>query len=56
MKTITKKQFLKYEGVRISGVTNMFHITNIQEITELSKEIILIIMKNYTELAKKYLK
>lgn len=39
---ITKGQFNQYENVRVSGVTN------------LNQEQCLYIMKNYSELAKKY--
>ena len=52
--TITENQFNSYEGVRVSGVTNMFNIRVIMEITDLNKEQIMEIMKNYKELSKKY--
>lgn len=52
---ITKEQFLAYENVRQSGVTNMFAVKVVQELSGLDKDQILYIMKNYSELASKYL-
>lgn len=54
--TITKEQFLAYENVRQSGVTNMFNVKVVNEMSGLDKETIFEIMKKYGELAKKYLK
>jgi len=54
--TITKKQFLAYERVRQSGVTNMWHATNVAELSGLTREQVLEIMKTYVNLSKKYLK
>ena len=51
---ITKEQFLDYEAVRLSGVTDMGVITIIEELTGLSRELILEIMKRYDMLKKKY--
>jgi hypothetical protein len=53
---ITREQFLDYEAVRLSGVTNMSVITIIEELTELSREQIFEIRKRYDELKKKYVK
>jgi len=53
---ITREQFLDYETVRLSGVTNMSIITIIEELTELSREQIFEIRKRYDELKKKYVK
>jgi len=53
---ITREQFLDYEAVRLSGVTNMSIITIIEELTELSREQIFEIRKRYDELKKKYVK
>ncbi len=53
---ITKKMFLKYEGVRRSGVTNMWNIRLVEEISGLTREECLKIMKNYEGLKNKYLK
>ena len=46
--------YIKYEDVRKSGVTNMFDITTVKSITGLSKEQIIYIMKNFSELEEKY--
>jgi len=52
---VTKEQFLDYEAVRLSGVTDMGVITIIEELTGLSRELILEIMKRYDALKKKYI-
>ena len=54
-KEITKEQFEAYEAVRTSGVTNMFDIRVVTELSGLSKEEVLDIMNQYEELDKKYL-
>jgi hypothetical protein len=54
--SITKDQFLAYESVRQSGVTNMFNAKLVSELSGLTKEEVLEIMKNYGSLSKKYLK
>ena len=46
--------FVKYLDCRDSGVTNMFDITTVKSITGLSKEQIIYIMKNFSELEEKY--
>ena len=51
---ITKEQFLDYEAVRLSGVTNMGAITIIEELTGLSREQIFEIIRRHGELRKKY--
>jgi len=51
---ITREQFLDYEAVRLSGVTNMIAITVIEELSGLSREQIFEIMKRHDELKKKY--
>ena len=51
---ITKTQFNRYEGCRLSGATNMFDLTNVKLLTGLNKEQVLAIMENYDELYKKY--
>jgi hypothetical protein len=53
---ITREQFLNYEAVRLSGVTNMSVITIIEELTDLSREQIFEIRKRYDELKNKYVK
>jgi hypothetical protein len=52
---ITKDDFLAYEDVRVSGVTNMFAVTTVMGLAGLTKEQILEIMENYSELKEKYL-
>ena len=51
---ITKEQFLDYENVRKSGVTNMFNIKNVMFISDLTREECVDIMKNYNTYKKKY--
>jgi len=46
--------FIKYEDVRQSGVTNMFDVRNVTALTGLNKEEIMYIMKNYSKLQEKY--
>ena len=46
--------FVKYLDCRDSGVTNMFDITTVKSITGLSKEQIIYIMENFSELEEKY--
>ena len=53
--TITKEQFLAYEDVRVSGVTNMWAVNVVSELSGLEREEILYIMKHYSELKAKYL-
>ena len=53
---ITKEEFNKYEGVRVSGVTNMFDVAAVIEFSGLEREQIDFIMQNYEELSGKYLK
>ena len=38
---ITKTQFNRYEGCRLSGVTNMFDLTNVKMLTGLNKDCLL---------------
>ena len=51
---ISKKEFQAYEDVRQSGVTNMFMITTVCDLSGLDKQRVLCIMKNYSELRKKF--
>lgn len=51
---ISKEDFEAYEKVRASGVTNMFAINTVQNLSGLSREKILAIMKQYGDLMKKY--
>lgn len=43
-----------YESVRESGVTNMFAVSTVSELSGLDKNIILAIMKNYGSLREQY--
>ena len=51
---ISKKDFQAYEDVRASGVTNMFMVRTVQQLSGLSEKKILAVMKNYSKLVKKY--
>ena len=51
---ITEAQFNRYEGCRLSGATNMMDLRNVTALTGLDKNQCMAIMKNYTELYKKY--
>ena len=51
---ITKKQMQAYEKVRQSGVTNMFAINTVANLTGLNKEAILDIMGNYDTYIEKF--
>ncbi len=51
---ITKKDFEKYEDVRASGITNMFMVSVVCDMSGLTKEQVIYIMKHYDELNKKY--
>ena len=54
MTEITKEQFEAYVGVQESGVTNMFDVKTVSELSGLEKEEIMTIMKSYGELKEKY--
>ena len=54
MEKITKEQFEAYVDVQMSGVTNMFDIRTVSDLTGLEKDEIMTIMKNYSELKEKY--
>ena len=54
MEKITKKQFNRYEGVRLSGATNMFDVRNVKALSGLNQEQIMAIMANYGQLKEKY--
>ena len=51
---ITKSEFIRYERVRASGVTNMFMVKNVEKLSGLPRKKIIEIMKNYGKLNKKY--
>ncbi len=52
----TKEQFEEYVGIRNSGITNMFDVKFICDIssTDLTKDNCLYIMKHFAELAEEY--
>ena len=54
MTEITKEQFEAYIDVQESGVTNMFDVKTVGELSGLEKEEIITIMKSYGELKEKY--
>ena len=54
MTEITKEQFEAYVDVQESGVTNMFDVKTVGELSGLEKEVIMTIMKSYGELKEKY--
>ena len=54
MSEITKEQFEAYVDVQMSGVTNMFDVKTVGDLSGLEKEQILTIMQSYGELQDKY--
>lgn len=52
---VTKEQFLKFEEVRQSGVTNMWDIAQVGYLTGLDRETLLLIMHNYSGLKERYM-
>ena len=51
---ITKEQFEAYEEVRASGVTNMYDVGFVENLSGLDRETIRAIMKQYSDLNDKY--
>ena len=52
---ITKEDFEDYEEVRMSGITNMFDIKKVEELSNnLTREKIKAIRSNYEKLMKEY--
>lgn len=51
---ISKKEFKAFEDVRKSGVTNMFMISDVEDLSGVDRDKIKYIMKNYDELNKKW--
>jgi hypothetical protein len=51
---ITKEDFEAYEAVRESGVTNMFAVDVVEDLSGLSRQKITAIMGHYSELTKQY--
>ena len=54
MEKITKEQFKAYVNVQMSGVTNMFDVKTVGQLSGLEKEQIMTIMTSYSELKDKY--
>jgi len=54
MEEITKEEFEDYDAVRQSGVTNMFMVTTVCDLSGLTRPKVMQIMKQYGELMKKY--
>ena len=54
MTEITKEQFEAYVDVQMSGITNMFDVRTVGELSGLEKEQIMTIMTYYGELKDKY--
>ena len=54
MEEITQEQFEAYVDVQESGVTNMFDVKTVGELSGLEKEEIMTIMTNYGQLKEKY--
>jgi len=54
MEKITKENFEAYVDVQESGVTNMFNVKLVGELSGLDKEQIMTIMENYGTLKDKY--
>jgi len=52
---ITKEQFMRYEAVRQSGVTNMWDTRRVARLARLARVTVLEIIKHYPELKAKYL-
>ncbi len=51
---VSEDEFRRYVRVQMSGRTNMFDVRNVQALSGLGKDVIMAIMKQYGELAKKY--
>ena len=54
MTEISREQFEAYVDVQESGVTNMFDVKTVSDLSGLEKEEIMTIMKSYGELKEKY--
>jgi len=54
MTEITQEQFEAYVDVQESGVTNMFDVRAVSQLSGLEKEQIMTIMQHYGELKDKY--
>ena len=54
MEKITEEHFEAYVDVQMSGVTNMWNVKLVSELSGLEEEEIMTIMKSYGELKDKY--
>ena len=54
MTEISREQFEAYVDVQESGITNMFDVRTVSDLSGLGKEEIMTIMKSYGELKEKY--
>ncbi len=54
MEEITKEDFNVYKAVQESGITNMFDISVVMELSGLERNQVLTIMKHYNDLTEKY--
>lgn len=52
---ITKEEFKAYENLRIEGLFNMFNVKAVCNYTNLTREKVFYIMKNYDELFKNFI-
>ena len=52
---IIKEEFLAFESVRESGLTNMLDLKNVKRLSGLSEEVIKTIILSYTDLRNKFL-
>jgi hypothetical protein len=53
---ITKEKFKEYKFVQKSGITNMFDIKKVEEFSDLTREEIIEIMKNYGKYEEEFKK
>ena len=51
---VSQEDFEVFERVRKSGVTNMFSVSNVEDLTGLSRDKIRYIMENYADLKEEY--
>ena len=51
---ITREQFVEYEKVRLSGITNMMAVNTVSDYTGLDREEIREIMHDYADLKEQY--
>jgi hypothetical protein len=51
---ITKEEFQAYEEVRASGVTNMFMVKTVCDLSGLERAKVMAIMQNYDSLEKQF--